>query len=139
MRLYLLIVPVTGLQSSFLMAQNQNQDAPAKKESKTKFTVYDGTIVAGYVDDVAYLNFTGPNLNWIHNNSKLILGMLPSLRIKEDSGTPKNSMVTPTLGCSLTYIYKKIAVQLPVYYTPNTVTATGEWNVGIGIGIRLKN
>lgn len=134
-----MVVLLTGFQSSFLMAQNQKLDTPAKEEPKTKFAVYDGTIVAGYVDNGAYLNFTGPNLCWTHNNSKLILGMLPSLRIKEDRGKPKNSMVTPTLGGGLTYIYKKIAVQLPVYYTPKTATANGEWNIGIGMGIRLKN
>lgn len=139
MRLYLFILLLTGFQSSLLSAQNQKESAAVNEEPKAKFALFDGTIVTGYVDDGAFLNFTGPNLSWTQNNSRLMIGMLPSLRIKEDHGTTKNSVVTPTLGAGLTYSHKMIAIQLPLYYNAKTSTANGEWNIGIGVGIRLKN
>ncbi|MNY11568.1 hypothetical protein D3C86_1446040 [compost metagenome] len=64
--------------------------------------------------------------------------MLPSLRYKEDNGIFKNSPITPNLGVGLTYCYKMIAVQVPLYYNSKTATANGRWNVGVGIGMRLK-
>ncbi|MNJ86185.1 hypothetical protein D3C87_36730 [compost metagenome] len=102
------------------------------------FNPFDGIVVAGYVDNGAFLNFTGPNISFAHKSSKLILGMLPSLRYKEDNGIFKNSPITPNLGVGLTYCYKMIAVQVPLYYNSKTATANGRWNVGVGIGMRLK-
>lgn len=103
-----------------------------------KFNPFDGTIIAGYVDNGAFLNFTGPNISFTHKNSKIILGMLPSLRYKEDSGIFKNSPITPGLGTGITYCYKKFAIQIPLYYNAKTTTANGRWNLGIGIGMRVK-
>lgn len=102
------------------------------------FAGYDGTVIAGYVDKGAFLNFTGPNINLVAGRSKLVLGMLPSLRFREDKAAVKNSLVTPTLGVGLTCCYKKIAVQLPLYYNAKTATANGKWNIGVGVGMRLK-
>lgn len=103
-----------------------------------KFSPFDGTIITGYVDNGAFLNFTGPNLSVTHKSSRIILGMLPSLRYKQDKGPFKNSPVTPNLGIGLTYSYKMIAFQVPLYYNAKTPTANGRWNVGVGIGVRLK-
>ncbi len=72
------------------------------QDRELNVALYDGFIVGGYVDEGAYLNFTGPNINLRNNNSKFVLGMLPSLRFKEDRGIPKNAFVTPTLGGGLT-------------------------------------
>lgn len=59
---------------------------------KVKASFFDGIVVAGYVDHGAFINFTGPNVNFSHKGLKLIAGMLPSLRIKEDrSPGTKNS------------------------------------------------
>ena len=58
--------------------------------NKIDVYVLDGIVVAGYVDQVAYLNFTGPNVSYTRGKSKLIFGMLPSLRFKLDTGTTKN-------------------------------------------------
>lgn len=57
-----------------------------------KIAVYvlEGIVAAGYVDYGAYLNFTGPNVSYSRGKSKLIFGMLPSLRFKIDTGTTKN-------------------------------------------------
>ncbi|WP_430827438.1 hypothetical protein [Chryseobacterium indologenes] len=65
--------------------------------------------------------------------------MLPSLRIKEDrsSGT-RNSPITPTLGAGLTTVYKKIALQIPVYYNSKTADQNGKWKIGIGIGYSFR-
>jgi hypothetical protein len=78
-----------------------------QEERKIEAAVFEGTVVAGYVDQGAYLNFLGPSISFKKGNHKLILGMLPSLRFKEDKGTTKNFPVTPNLGGGITYIYKK--------------------------------
>lgn len=139
MKLYVLTVLFTALACTTSQAQDkQESDATAKKNT-INLSVLDGTFVEGYVDHGAFINFTGPNLSWTHNKTKLLLGMLPSLRIKEDNRKPKNSLITPTLGFGLTYCYKKFAFQLPLYYNAKTATENGKWNVGIGLGFRLKS
>ncbi len=119
---------ITVLSSSSTIAQ----------EDKVSFALYDGIFIGGYVDNGAFLNFTGPNINATYKNSKFILGMLPSLRFKEDKGTPKNAFVTPNLGVGFTYSYKMWAVQLPLYYNAKTETLNGQWHVGLGVGLRLN-
>jgi hypothetical protein len=106
--------------------------------NKTSFTFSDGIFIGGYVDKGAFLNFTGPNMNLVHKNSKFILGMLPSLRIKADNGVTKNSIITPNLGFGVTYCYKKLALQIPFYYNAKTALNNGQWHVGLGIGIRIN-
>lgn len=108
------------------------------QEDKVKLALYDGIFIGGYVDNGAFLNFTGPNINATYKNSKFILGMLPSLRFKEDKGTPKNAFVTPNLGVGFTYSYKMWAVQMPLYYNAKTATDNGRWHIGLGIGLRLN-
>lgn len=108
------------------------------QEEKVKIDLYDGIIMAGLVNNGAFLNFTGPNINATYGNSKFILGMLPSLRFKADHETPKSSFVTPNLGVGFTYAYKIYAIQLPLYYNPKTATQNGSWHVGIGLGLRLN-
>lgn len=108
-------------------------------DSKIKASFFDGIAVAGYVDHGAFINFTGPNISFKNKDLKLILGMLPSLRIKEDksSGT-RNSAITPNLGAGLTIVYKKWAVQLPVYYNSKTLIQNGAWKAGIGLGYAFR-
>lgn len=60
------------------------------------------------------------------------------LRFKEDKSEVKNSFVMPTLGIGITYSYRKLALQIPLYYNAKTATADGKWNVGIGMVIKLK-
>jgi hypothetical protein len=107
------------------------------QEEKVSFALFDGIFIGGYIDNGAFLNFTGPNMNATYKNSKFILGMLPSLRFKEDKGTPKNAFVTPNLGVGFTYSYKKWAIQIPLYYNAKTATDNGRWHIGLGIGFRL--
>lgn len=139
MKLSFLIIIFIGFHHLPLAAQEQKTVASNTKESKIKFTMQDGIVIAGYVDNGAFLNFTGPNISHTKNNTKIMLGMLPSLRIKEDNKEPKNSIITPSLGVGFTYSYKRIAFQLPFYYNTKTASTDGKWNCGIGIGIRLKN
>lgn len=139
MKLYVLAVLFTTLACTTLQAQDKQESDSTAKKNSINLSVLDGTFVAGYVDHGAFINFTGPNLSWTRNKSKLLLGMLPSLRIKEDNRKPKNSLITPTLGVGLTYCYKKFALQLPLYYNAKTATENGKWNVGIGLGFRLKS
>jgi len=112
---------------------------PQEGGSTIKASFFDGIAVAGYVDHGAFINFTGPNISFKSKNLKLILGMLPSLRIKEDrSEGTKNSAITPNLGAGLTAVYKKFALQLPIYYNTKTATQNGTWKIGIGIGYSFK-
>ncbi|MDY0930525.1 hypothetical protein [Chryseobacterium sp. CFBP8996] len=110
-----------------------------EKDSKLNVSFLDGIAVTGYVDHSAFLNFTGPNINFTHKNTKLMIGMLPSLRIKKDqsSGT-KNSTIMPTLGIGFAVIYKKTVLQIPFYYNTKTSTDNGSWKLGIGIGYKFK-
>lgn len=107
--------------------------------SKIKVSFFEGIAVAGYVDHGAFLNFTGPNISLKHKNIKYIAGMLPSLKIREDrsSGT-RNSPVTPTLGAGLTMVYRKIVLQIPVYYNTKTPDQNGSWKIGAGVGYSFK-
>ncbi len=118
---------------------NAQETSPQPAKPGIKFNPFDGIIVGGYVDKGAFLNFTGPNIALTIKNSKFILGMLPSLRYKEDNGIFRNSPIMPGLGCGFTYCYKQIAIQVPLYYNTKTATTNGRWNVGIGIGMRLKS
>lgn len=104
-----------------------------------KAGAFDGIVIAGYVDRGGFTNFTGPNINWVEGDSRIVLGALPSLRYKQDSGPTQNTFVTPTLGIGLTYAYKLLAVQLPFYYNSKTATENGRWHVGIGLGLRLNH
>lgn len=119
-------------------AQNNEPKTNTNPSSKIGFSLFEGAVIAGYVDKGAYLNFVGPNISYTNGKSKLLLGMLPSLRFKEDHSEPKNAFVTPNLGAGLTYCYGKIALQLPFYYNAKTATQNGKWNMGIGIGYRFK-
>ena len=117
--------------SIFNFAQENN--------SKVNVSFFDGIAVAGYVDNGAFLNFTGPNFNFTHHDTKIMLGMLPSIRIKEDkSNSTKNSIITPNLGMGITVAYKKLALQIPLYYNAKTSAEDGKWKVGIGVGYRFR-
>lgn len=108
-------------------------------DSKIKTSFFDGSVVAGYVDHGAFINFTGPNISYKNKDFKVMLGMLPSLRIKEDrSAETKNSAVIPTLGTGFTVLYKKFALQLPLYYNSKTSTQNGAWKTGIGLGYSCR-
>ncbi|WP_300666929.1 hypothetical protein [Fluviicola sp.] len=124
------------LQSGFYAKAQETK--PTETTPTVKFKPFDGVFILGYVDNGVFLNFTGPNISYTNKGSKIILGMLPSLRYKEDRGTYKNSPITPNLGVGLTYCYKKFAIQVPLYYNAKTSTSNGKWNIGIGIGMRLK-
>ncbi|MCX8523074.1 hypothetical protein OF897_03955 [Chryseobacterium formosus] len=110
-----------------------------ENDSKVRVSFFDGIAVTGYVDHGAFLNFTGPNVNFTHKSTKMMIGMLPSLRIKEDqsSGT-KNSSIMPTLGVGFAVVYKKVALQIPFYYNTKTSMENGSWKMGIGLGYRFK-
>ncbi|SDD14830.1 hypothetical protein [Niabella drilacis] len=108
--------------------------------SKTSASLWDGMAVAGYVDKGAFLNFGGPAVKWTHKPFCISLGMLPSLRIKEDKVAPnvsKNATITPSLGFGLSASYKHLALQVPLYYNAKTASADGKWNVGVGLGYKF--
>ncbi|MNQ84220.1 hypothetical protein D3C85_993410 [compost metagenome] len=107
---------------------------------QTKATLFEGVIVAGYVDRGAYINCTGPAIKFSRKPLSVLVGLLPSLRIKKDkvaAGAPQNSILTPNLGVGITAIYKHLAIQLPLYYNAKTSSKNGKWNPGIGIGYKF--
>ncbi len=109
---------------------------------KISLTSWDGVIVAGLLNngEGGFVNFGGPAVKLIHKPMSFSLGMVPGLRYKEDV-TPrpakKNSEITPSLGFALTFAYKHIAIQVPMYFTPKSASADGKWNPGIGIGYKF--
>ncbi|WP_293902355.1 hypothetical protein [Sphingobacterium sp. UBA5670] len=111
------------------------------QEKTVKGSLFEGIAVAGYTDHGAYINCTGPAVKYIFSpKSCLLLGLLPSLKLKEDkveAGKPKNSWVTPTLGFGLTAVIRHIAIQLPAFYAAKTGTADGKWRLGVGIGYKF--
>jgi len=124
-----------ALSASKVYSQTNSASGPALKPA-----LWDGVIVAGYVDNGAYLNFSGPNIKYSRKPVILAVGMLPSLRIKEDKvaeGSPANSTITPSLGFGLTASYKHLAVQIPVYYTNKTAAKDGRWHPGFGLGYKF--
>ncbi|GAB3431015.1 hypothetical protein [Niabella aquatica] len=107
---------------------------------KIKPVLWEGMVVAGYADKGAFVNFGGPAMKLTHKPFTLLLGMLPSLRIKEDkmpAGAKKNAAVMPGLGAGVSIIYKRVALQVPLYYNAKTATTNGKWCVGIGLGYKL--
>ncbi|MGC4232715.1 MAG: hypothetical protein QM594_07025 [Niabella sp.] len=107
---------------------------------KPTVSVWDGMVVAGYVNHGAYINFGGPGIKLVKKPCSILIGMLPSVRIKEDkvaAGAKKNSIVTPSLGAGISFAYKHLALQVPVYYNAKTSTDDGKWNVGIGAGFKF--
>lgn len=108
------------------------------QDTKISAAFFDGTVVAGYVDKGGFVNFTGPNVNMVSGSSRIALGMMPSLRFKDDTGATRNAFVTPSLGAGITWSYKHLAFQVPFYYNAKTATRDGKWNVGIGLGYRFK-
>jgi len=112
----------------------------SETRAQTRAALFDGTIVAGYVDHGGYVNCIGPNIKYAKKPFSIAAGLLPSLRIKEDKvapGASKNSLITPSLGLGLTAIFNHIALQLPLYYNAKTSAKNGEWNLGIGLGYKL--
>jgi len=109
-----------------------------ENEGKLQFAFSKGVVIGGYVDKGAFLNFTGPAIIYNLKNSAVLMGMLPSLRFKEDKSQVKNSFVVPTLGAGITYLYKGFAFQVPVYYNPKTSSHNGEWKMGVGVGLNLN-
>ncbi len=136
MKLMKLMKPMKLIGFIIVFLLNSNNLLSQKTEVNT--FILSGTIVGGYVDNGIYLNFTGPGVKIQKGSFDLMIGVLPSLRFKEDNGITKNALVTPSLGIGMTYTYKSIAVQIPFYYTTKTAMADGRWNIGIGLGLKLN-
>ncbi|TDS10254.1 hypothetical protein [Sphingobacterium paludis] len=119
-----------GLKNNTLFAQ----------QGTIKGSLFEGTVVAGYVDKGAYINCTGPAVKYSRPGASILLGLLPTLKIKEDKveeGKPKNSVITPTLGFGMTACIGHFALQMPAFYTAKTATTDGKWKVGLGIGYKF--
>jgi hypothetical protein len=129
MKLTILVLSLFILADRQVLAQNID----------VKPIMTEGYINVGYVDNGAFVNFMGPGLKYKNTSSELVIGVLPSLRFKNDSGNTKNSFVTPSLGLGLTYTFKSYTFQLPLYYNSKTATKDGRWNMGIGLGIKINH
>jgi hypothetical protein len=114
--------------------------AQTGNSGQTKPVLFDGVLVAGYVDHGAFINCAGPGVKFSKKPFSLLLGLLPGLRIKEDKvapGSTKNSTITPSLGFGLTAAYKHLAIQVPFYYNAKTSAKDGKWHPGAGLGYKF--
>ncbi|MBD1420738.1 hypothetical protein H8B21_04045 [Sphingobacterium chuzhouense] len=108
------------------------------QHKKISAQAFDGIIVAGYADNGAYINCTGPAVKYTTQKWNLMLGFLPSVKIKEDTSAVKNATLTPTLGFGATLtIFKHLAIQVPTFYIPKTNVDNGRWTLGIGLGYKI--
>jgi len=111
-----------------------------ESHSQTKPILFEGTAVAGYVNQGAYLNFTGPGIKLSKKPYAVVIGLLPGLRIKKDrvaTGATKNAMLTPSLGFGTTFTFQHFAIQIPLYYNAKTSSKNGEWHLGAGLGYKF--
>ncbi|QNL49690.1 hypothetical protein H8S90_23725 [Olivibacter sp. SDN3] len=113
----------------------------AKAQSdKVQASLFDGILVAGYADEGAYLNCTGPAVKYIHKSFSVMIGLLPTLKIKKDrveDNATRNALITPTLGFGMTVSYRHFVVQIPAFYTNKTNVENGRWNPGVGVGYKF--
>lgn len=108
------------------------------QSTAVKSSLFEGIIVTGYTDKSMYINCTGPAVKLSKKPFSLMIGLLPSLRIKDDKSTAsQNTTVTPTLGFGATALYKHLALQIPFFYNAKTSTQNGNWKAGIGIGYKF--
>ncbi|HLT87766.1 MAG TPA: hypothetical protein VKZ57_09260 [Sphingobacterium sp.] len=108
------------------------------QDKKIRAQAFDGIIVGGYADNGAYINCTGPAVKYTAQKWILMLGFLPSIKIKEDTSAVKNATLTPTLGFGATLtIFKHLALQVPSFYIPKTSTNNGRWTLGVGLGYKI--
>jgi hypothetical protein len=117
----------------------QTNGAAVNAKSTLKTTLFEGIVAIGYIDHGATINFTGPAIKLTHKPFIFMIGMLPSLKIKEDktANGPRNTWLIPSLGFGATAIYKHLALQMPFLYNAKTAAKDGKWNVGIGLGYKF--
>ena len=132
-----LIIKTAGI-TFFICSLNRVQAQDVSK--KVSLSAWDGMAVAGYVNKGGFVNFGGPTVRFIRKPVAAGFGILPTMRIKEESGTkdaPKNSAIMPTAGFGFTFVYNHLALQVPFYYNPKTATSNGKWNPGLGLGYKF--
>ncbi len=132
-----MIKTICLLVTVFLFSTGKAQNSAKPKLSAV---VWDGMMVAGYVNDGGYVNFGGPSLKLIKKPWCFGFGILPTMRIKEDrvtAGAKKNSPIMPTAGFGFTVLYKHFVFQVPFYYNAKTASSNGKWYPGLGIGFKL--
>ena len=132
-----LIIKTAGI-TFFICSLNRADAQDVSK--KVSLSAWDGMAVAGYVNKGGFVNFVGPTVRFIRKPVVAGFGILPTMRIKEESGTkdaPKNSAIMPTAGFGFTFVYKHLALQVPFYYNPKTATSNGKWNPGLGLGYKF--
>lgn len=108
------------------------------QDRKITTQAFGGIVVGGYTDKGAYINCTGPAVKYTKEKWSLMLGLLPSIKIKEDNAAVKNTVLTPTLGFGATFtFFKHIVIQVPTFYIPKTGISNGRWTLGFGLGYKI--
>lgn len=108
------------------------------QDKKISTNIFDGIVLAGYTDRGAYINCAGPAVKYARQKWTLMVGLLPSIKIKKDTSPVKNAAFTPTLGFGATLtVFKHLAIQVPTFYIPKTSTHSGKWTLGFGLGYKI--
>src|SRR5678816_1182428 len=97
-----LIIKTAGI-TFFICSLNRADAQDVSK--KVSLSAWDGMAVGGYVNKGGFVNFGGPTVRFIRKPVAAGFGILPTMRIKEESGTkdaPKNSVIMPTAGFGFT-------------------------------------
>lgn len=130
----------TAVFTLFIAAVSMQAKAQSSSGTQTKPVLFDGIVVGGYVDHGAFINCAGPAIKFVKKPVVVLVGLLPTLRIKEDKvapGAAQNSSVTPSLGFGVTAAFKHLALQVPFYYNAKTAVKDGKWHPGIGLGYKF--
>jgi hypothetical protein len=133
-----LTIKIVCMAAMICMLNSANAQATAQKS--VSVAGWEGMAVAGYVNHGGFVNFGGPTVKLIAKPYSFGFGILPTMRIKEDSapkGSPRNSAIIPTAGFGFTIAYKHVVLQVPFYYNAKTATQNGKWNPGVGIGYKF--
>ncbi len=77
-----------------------------------------------------FFNMGGPGIKLSAKNWSTSISMIPSLRLFEDNPRP---LVTPLLGGTLNFSYKRWIIGFPCYY----LAAKNNWIFTAGAGVRL--
>jgi len=126
---------MTELQKGFaklivLLSLFASQDLFAQDDIKntTQITTQSVGMLNGFTrvnlsSKAVYFTFGGPGLRYKRSKMTYFLGLLPSIRMRDDEAIP-------SVGGGFQMVYKQIALTFPSFYY-----AKGKWEFATGLGV----